>query len=229
MNFNFNSKPEYKLNSSLAKEMINLYGILVKLVLIERINMDNTVFGDFSHLKSNSSEIFDMMVLPENTENWDSGGFNLTPFGPINYDNISLFVHRDSINLENNKITGNLLVLPNNKIMEITHTEFSIPGVNNLFTYDDAKTILNLTCVPYSQKIVSELNPLDKLYEPKPESEDFEGLEKYFDELMNREDELRVETEINPSVTVIKENINEPDEVTKEVLQPELDDVWGRF
>ena len=28
--------------------MINLYGVMVKLVLIERINVDETVFGDYS-------------------------------------------------------------------------------------------------------------------------------------------------------------------------------------
>lgn len=236
MNFNFSNKPEYDLNSSLSKEMINLYGVMVKLVLIERINVDETVFGDFSHLKS-SGGIVDLPVLPEDTDNWDEGSFNMTAFGPINYENINLFVHMDYITIDINKIIGNLLVFPNNKIMEITYFDVTVPGINNLFTYKDSKSLIKLTCKPYNGKIVNELNPSDLIhtsgdFDDPVESEDFESLEKYFNELMKKEDDLFVETEVQESTQVVKPNKNptKPDVViNKPLIDNTVDDVWGRF
>lgn len=236
MNFNFSNKPEYDLNSSLSKEMINLYGLVVKLVLIERINVDETVFGDYSHLKS-SSNIIDLPVLPEDTDNWDEGSFNMTAFGPINYENINLFVHEDYITIDLNKIVGNLLVFPNNKVMEITYFDITVPGVNNLFTYKDTKTLIKLTCKPYNGKIVNELKPEDLIhasgdFNDPVESEDFESLEKYFDELMTKSEELHQETEVQESVQIAKPNSNptKPDVViNKSLVNNSVDDVWGRF
>ena len=51
MNFNFSQKPDYQLNTSLTEEMINLYGVLTKFLVIEQINKDDAVFGDYSHMK----------------------------------------------------------------------------------------------------------------------------------------------------------------------------------
>ena len=236
MNFNFSNKPEYNLNSSLSKEMINLYGVMVKLVLIERINVDETVFGDFSHLKSSGS-IVDLPVLPEDTDNWDEGSFNMTAFGPINYENINLFVHADYIPLELNEIIGNLLVFPNNKVMEITYFDITVPGINNLFTYKDTKNLIKLTCKPYNGKIINELNPSDLIhtsgeFNDPVESEDFESLEKYFNELMKKEDDLFVETEVQESAQIVKPNKNptKPDVIiNKPLIDNTVDDVWGRF
>lgn len=237
MNFNFSNKPEYDLNSSLSKEMINLYGVVLKLLIVERINLDSTVFGGYTHLKSNTQDIIDVPALPEESDGWDNSGFGLSDFGPLNFDNISLFIHMDYIRgvIDLNKITGNLLVFPNNKVMEITNTEFTVPGMNNLFTFNDSKTILKLSCKPYNQKLISELGSLDKLYDPtiteNPQDiEEFESLEKYFDELTNREDRLKVETEINPSMNTKKPNINEPDVIIeKPLVDNSIDDVWGKF
>lgn len=242
MNFNFSNKPEYDLNSSLSKEMINLYGVMVKLILIERINVDETVFGDFSHLKSsgNSGDIIDLPVLPEESDSWDDGGFNMTAFGPINYENISLFVHMDYITIDINKIIGNLLVFPNNKVMEITYFDVTVPGINNLFTYKDSKSLIKLTCKPYNGKLINELNPTDLIHDASHlddsdlvdpvESEDFESLEKYFNELMTKEDDLFVETEVKESSPVVKpSNSLKPDVVINKPLVDNTDDIWGRF
>lgn len=237
MNFNFSNKPEYDLNSSLSKEMINLYGVVLKLLIVERINLDSTVFGGYTHLKSNTQNIIEIPALPEESDGWGNSGFGLSDFGPLSFDNISLFIHMDYIRgvIDLNKITGNLLVFPNNKVMEITNTEFTVPGMNNLFTFNDSKTILKLSCKPYNQKLISELDSLDKLYDPtiteNPQDiEEFESLEKYFDELTNREDRLKVETEVNPSMDTKKSNINEPDDIIeKPLVDNSIDDVWGKF
>ena len=236
MNFNFSNKPEYSLNSSLSKEMINLYGVIVKLLIVQRINQDLSVFGDFTHLKSDSKKIFDLPVLPENTEDWDDGGFQMSAFGPLNFENISLFIHVDylkDLDIPLNKITGNLLVFPNNKIMEISHTEITVPGLNNLFTQTDTKTLIKVTCKPYNQKIISELDASDRMYsvetEDITEDPNFESLEKYFDELMDREDDLRQETEVLPSVGTVKPGPVEDEIIKKPVVDNSIDDAWGRF
>lgn len=69
MNFNYSKHPEYQLHTSLIEEAIKLYGILVKFLVTEKINKDDSVFGDYSHLKSDNSKIYDIYMLPDNTEN----------------------------------------------------------------------------------------------------------------------------------------------------------------
>lgn len=239
-NFNFSKAPEHDLNSSLAKEMINLYGIRVKFIIVDRINTDKSIFGDYSHLKSNATDTFDISVLPEDTENWDDSGYSLSAFGPINFENIVLFVHRDIFKdlLEIQKITGNLLVFPNNKIMEITDTESKVPGVNNLFTYQDAKTLLKLTCKPYDQKIINELDQDSLFYDSKPQvnpnpdynnDNPYESLDKYFEELMDNKEEFTQDVEVIPSVSTIKPGEKNDEEVKKPIIDKNIDDVWGNY
>ena len=236
MNFNYSKSPEYKLNSSLGKELINLYGIRVKILITEKINTDTTVFGDFSHMKSDSEKIFDLSVLPEDSDGWEDGGINLSPFGGFNNDNISLFVHNDYIKqiLKINEVVGNLVIFPNNKLMEITHVDPLVPGLNNLFTFDDVKSILKLTCKPYGRKIINELEPDDLMYHGKNEAiyneRDFESMEKYLEELMETTDNLTEETEIMESNDTVKKNDNTPDEIVKKpTIDNTEDSVWGKF
>ena len=59
MNFNTNSTPDYSLNSGMIKEMISLYGVLTKFLVTEKINKDETVFGDYSHMKTDEDEVYD--------------------------------------------------------------------------------------------------------------------------------------------------------------------------
>ena len=67
MNLNFSNQPEYDLNKSLIKEVIDTYGIKIKFLKTEKINIDN-VLGDFSHMKTDKDKIFEMFALPENSE-----------------------------------------------------------------------------------------------------------------------------------------------------------------
>ena len=57
MNFNFTHSNEYSLNNSLICECIKLYGIEAKLLKTEKINLDKEVFGDWSSIKTNSSDV----------------------------------------------------------------------------------------------------------------------------------------------------------------------------
>lgn len=235
MNFNFSRKPEYDLNNSMGKELINLYGISVKILIVEKINNDSTVFGDFSHLKSDSEKIFDLPVMPEESEGWEDEGINFSPFGVFNNENISLFVHNEYIKqiLKITDVVGNLLLFPNNKLMEITHIDPLVPGLNNLFTSADAKSILKLSCKPYNRKIIHELESEDLMYNAETEEDynegDFESLEKYFDELMQTTDDLYVETEIEETVNTVKPHDDVDELIKKPIIDSSIDRVWGEF
>lgn len=227
MNFNFSKKSEYTLNTSLAEEMINLYGVSVKFLVTEKINRDDFVFGDYSHLKTDSDKIYEMFMLPENSEDWDSSGYNLSQFGLTNFDNVSLFVAKSSFeDVDMKIITGNLLVFPNNKVMEITNTELTVPGVNNLFTYNDAKSVYKLTCKPYDFKLINELDSVDISVE---EDVSYDTLDNYFNELVSTKNSQDSESEIVASVQTV-EKLDGPDsKVQKPIIDNTEDSVFGGF
>lgn len=226
MNFNFAKHPEHNLHSSLIDELINLYGIMVKLVIVERVNEDKIVFGDFSHLLSDNTRTFEIPVLPENMDDFNRDEFRFSQFGLENYDTIDLFVHRQSIDniqgvehiIKNNgrytnprkpsivdldhHLVGNLLVLPSGKVMEISEQSVTTPGINNMFTYKNEKTVYRLTCVPYRSQLVSEVDSND-ISTIGSEVDEVEGmipslnLEDYFDELKNDEIDQDLEAEVH--------------------------------
>ena len=229
MNFNFSGQPEYSLNTSLIEETINLYGVLTKLLIVEKINVDENVFGDFSHLKTNNDDIHEMYMLPEISEDWDSGEFNMTGFGMSNFENIVLFVAKSNFDgiLPVQKITGNLIIFPNNKIMEITDTDATTPGVNNLFTQSDAKSVYKLTCKPYFAKLSTELSPTDISYEA---GDSYDTLDNYFEELVNIKTDQDEEAEITPQSTKVHKTDGDFDTKTEEAIVDKTeDDIWGKF
>lgn len=228
MNFNFTQNAEYTLNTSLVTEMINLYGVLTKFLIVERINLDDNVFGDFSHLKTNNEDIFEMYMIPENTEDWDNGGYNMLGMGLTNFENITLFVAKSNFDnvIELPQITGNLIIFPNNKIMEITDTDPVVPGVNNLFTFNDAKSVYKLTCKPYATKLTDELDTTDiSVTDEVP----YESLDHYFDELITVSDAQNIEAEVTEQVpTVVK--VGDTDTiVNKPIVNNDETDVFGNF
>jgi len=192
MNFNFSDAPEYDLHSSMIDEVINLYGIAVKFLIVSKINSDDLVFGDYSHLKTDSNKVYELFMLPEASDDWEASDVSFGQFGLSNFENVTLFVSKNLINETIpdiasgiNRITGNIIVLPNNKIMEITNVSWEVPGINNLFTQKDAKSVIKLSCKPYDNKLVSELDPIDISVEPDVP---YESLDNYFNELINVSD-----------------------------------------
>jgi len=224
MNFNLGKKADYKLHHNLTDELINLYGVNVKLLLTEQINKDDLVFGDYSHLKTDSKKTFEIMCLPENSESWDDIGINFSDFGLIQNENIRLFFSRKTIDkvfgdFDSGKgfsdILGNLIVLPNNKIMEITDIEFEVPGINNLFTQSDRKNVYKITLVSYNNKLIQEAP--DTKHNDN-DADNYESLEKYFQELADEEVQQDTAAEVTPD-----ENTG------KVVLDTTEDSVFGRF
>lgn len=236
-NYNFNNAPDYDLNASLIDEVINLYGVLVKFLRVQHLNKDDVVFKDYSSIKTNSDSIFEIYLMPENTENWDNGGFNYTQFGFTDMNNINMFCSKfslEAMNIDVKNINGNLVVLPNNKIMEITNYDFCTPGVNNLFTFNNAKSVYKLTLVPYNVKINDELDVVDIMHKDTEDlgEVNYNTLDKYFDELINIKNEQDFETEIKDTVQVVQKTgslSNIDIVVNKPIINKEEDDVFGNF
>lgn len=232
MNFNFSKQPEYQLNTSLIEEVIKLYGILVKFLVTEKINEDKTVFGDYSHMKSDNNKIYDIYMLPEASEDWDVGGYGMSQFGLMSLENIVLFAAKSSFdpnpdNIEDqHEILGNLIVLPNNRVMEITNVEITTPGVNNLFTYNDAKSVYALTCKPYDFKLINELDNVDISVEP---TIPYETLDVYFQELIGVKDVQDESAQVTPEVTTIDKTTAFDTKVKKPIIDKSEDDVFGGF
>lgn len=231
-NYNINAAPEYDLNTDLIDECINLYGVPTKFLVVQKLNSDDIVFGDYSSIKTDNSKIFDVYMMPENSDSWDSGGYNFSEFSLINTDSTTVFVSKNSvqniIELEFKELYGNLVVMPNNKIMEVTDVQFEVPGVNNLFTYNNAKSVYKLTLKPYAAKLTDEINTADISVD---ENVDYSTLENYFDELLDIKTTQDNEMEILPAVDVIKKEIGvQIDSVQRKPrVSNEEDSVFGEF
>ncbi len=229
-NFNTNESAEYDLNTELIDECINLYGVQTKFLVVQKLNSDDTIFGDYSSIKTDNSKIFDVFMMPENSDSWDSGGYNFSEFGMLNNDSCTVFVSKNSvqniIELDFKELYGNLVVMPNNKIMEVTDVQFEVPGVNNLFTYSNSKSVYKLTLKPYSAKLTDEINQNDVI---NNDNDDYTSLDNYFDELLDIKIAQDTEMEINPSQITIKK---EPD-IDIVVQKPKVsrleDSVFGEF
>lgn len=232
MGFNFNSQPEYRLNTSLAEEMINLYGVETKFIIAERINRDDNVFGDYSHLKTDSEKVFLINMLPENSEDWDQGEYDMSAFGLVNTESVVLFVAKSSfeniadLSGKGDKIIGNLITFPNNKTMEITDVDATVPGINNLFTYNDAKSVYKLTCKPYDFKLIHEVEQEDISYDGEAEHE---TLDQYFDELIDNKNEVDNEANVKPQVKSVDTSTPLDQKVDNPIIDNTEKDVWGNF
>lgn len=228
MNFNFNAAPEYTLNTNMIKEVINLYGVLVKLLITTRINKDDNVFGDYSHLKSDSNKIYDIHMLPEVSEDWDNGEFAFNPFGLVNTESVNLFVSTTDLTTAGvtDSMLGSLVVMPNNKIMEITNLSYEQPGINNLFVYPDAKSVAKLTCKPYDYKLINEIDNVDASVDPLVP---YDTLDNYFAELIDQTTQQNTGAEVTPSVETIVKTGTVDTRVQKPIIDKTEDDVFGNF
>jgi hypothetical protein len=237
MNFNITSKPDYSLQARHTHEIINLYGVQTKLLLTEKVNYDATVFGDYQSVKTNKEDTFLVPMMPETSEEYDNIGINFSEFGMMNVESINMFVSRKTVDKvfedifekENTtedefntdplspvkKLQSNLVILPNNRVMEITDVEFMVPGINNLFTEQDIKNVYKLTMKTYDVKLTDDLESIND--EDTETIGSYKELDSYFDELTNNHNIIDEEA---------KEQI---DEDTEKVVVAPADDVFGRF
>lgn len=233
MNFNITQQPDYDLQGSMTAELINLYGVLTKLLLTEKVKYDSTVFGDFQSIKVKKGEVYELYMMPEQSESFENIDTGFSDFGMLNVESIHMFVSResiddifgvtpehnepgrtDNINSPIKKLQSNLVILPNNRVMEITNVDFMVPGVNNLFTEPDIKNVYELVMKNYDRKLSDDITDM-KNEEVQPGS--YEELDSYFDELIQND------TKIEKEATEILDN-----DTNKTVIAP-ADSVFGRF
>ena len=143
----------------------------------------------------------------------------------LNLESINLFFSRKTINkifvdIDSGKgfedILGNILVLPNNRIVEITNIEFEVPGINNLFTNNDQKNVYKFSCKTYDNKLVNEVQASD--ISAPGETTDYTQLDDYFSELTN----IEIAQDIEAESTL-------DDTTGKVIVDNSTDGVFGRF
>ena len=236
MNLNFYNSPEYDLNKSLITEMISMYGVQVKFVKVKKIKEDN-LFKDYQHLVADKNDIIEMYALPENSDSFDSNGYQFSSFGFTDLNNLSVFISVESFgDIQFKDILGNLIVLPSNKILEITDVTFQVPGINNDFVNNNSRTVYKLTLTPYEFKLTDNLSEIQKPSDDlSPLDTPPKSLDDYFEELMKEKEDLETELEVKDSQTVSKEtnlvdSFERPiDEKVKSQKNVTTDDVWGSF
>jgi hypothetical protein len=220
MNFNLGNTPEYSLNASMIDELINLYGLLVKFLVVQKINRDLEVFGDYSHIKTDNNNAFDIYALPETSESMDNINYAFTQFGYSSTASMAFFISRKTIekiypdvytSKGVNDIIGNLIILPSGGIVEITDCQLETPGSSNLFPTADNKNVYKLVCNTYYQKPQNEIDPVTA------SGDNFVTLENYFDELIQGNEDI----DTAAAVTKIPQ--------TTKVIVPSVDSVFGRF
>jgi len=161
-NLNISRKKEYSLNEQNIDEVISIYGILCKYLYTEKINVDSTVFRDFSHLKI-GTDFEELYLLPEDTENWE-GDVSYNLFGFHNQWTQQLFISRASMfklfpefmTEGRHELVNSLIVTPSGTLLEITHVESFGVGINNLWGYADQPTSYKLTVKIYDHNISDE-------------------------------------------------------------------------
>lgn len=236
MNLNFYNSPEYDLNRSLITEMISMYGVQVKFVKVKKINED-ALFKDYQHLVADKKDIIEMYALPENSESFDTSAYQFNAFGFTDFNNLSVYISVESFGeIKFKEIIGNLIVLPSNKILEITDVTFQVPGINNDFVNNNSRTVYKLTLTPYEFKLTDKLSDIQETDEEiSPLDFSPKSLDNYFDELMKEKEDLEIELEVKDSQTVSREtnlvdDFERPiDEKIKSQRNVTTDDVWGSF
>ena len=147
-NLNNNSN-EYQLFKDQTAEVIDMYGLGIQYVKSENQNIDK-IFGEFTHKKlTHDGVLNNIMVLPENSEDFDMLGNTFSKFGFIQTEMFNCYISSNTaekIGYENFRVeaVGDIIVLPNNKKFEITFVEHEVQGNNNMFPYSNQKNVYML-------------------------------------------------------------------------------------
>jgi hypothetical protein len=170
MSFNLNksNKPDFELTKRNIAEMINIYGVESNFVFTNKMNKD-FVLKDFSHFVANQKP-FEIYLLPEDTSNWSSD-MSWDMWGLNNLRTISFFMSSDTYNKISDKffineegtIINSLLIMPNGSVLEISDVDYDFEGGNNLFLYNDNKSVYKITTRIYNHSKQDEINIEDDL------------------------------------------------------------------
>lgn len=245
-NLNFTHKNEYSLHNNIISEAISLYGVQCKLIITFKQNIDFTVFGDWSNIKTNGLNIFDIDVLPADQSDIERQEYQFTEFG-LNYlYSNEVFISSKSlaklgINLE--ALYSALIVFPSNQVMEITDVDFKVPGVNNLWAYTDLKSVIKLTLNSYQFKLHDDIQDKDlvntlEVEGDSPEKieenieisdENFKVLDNYFESILNTKTDQDIESEVRDVTVDVDKDIKEDkdDGVLRPIVDNSEQDPFG--
>ena len=252
-NLNFTHKNEYSLHNNIISEAISLYGVQCKLIITFKQNIDFTVFGDWSNIKTNGQNIFDIDVLPSDQSDIERQEYQFTEFG-LNYlYSNEVFISSKSlaklgINLE--ALYSALIVFPSNQVMEITDVDFKVPGVNNLWAYTDLKSVIKLTLNSYQFKLHDNIQDKDLVNTLEVEvsdsvslvespekieenieisDENFKVLDNYFESILNTKTDQDIESEVRDVTVDVDKNIKEDkdDGVLRPIVDNSEQDPFG--
>lgn len=234
LNLNYTHKNEINLNAKLIDECIRMYGVECKLVLVDKANIDPTVFGDWSNFSAEYADTFLIHLLPENGDDLDRT-YSFGDFGFNDFSTSTVFmsaIEFNSCKLDIKTLQSSLVIFPSNRVLEITDVEHQVPGINHLWSYSDAKSAYKLTLRTYEFKLHDDIggkamfttdlkefvdieNPENELNE---KIQEYDSLDNYFETLVNEKDNLEYESEIKESTIVNPENIEKPNEVTRKPI-----------
>jgi hypothetical protein len=232
MNFNIGTghDNEYELFRSQTQEIISLYGIYIKYLIVNKINKD-IIFGEHSHIKVDNEQVHEMYMLPEETETWSGGGDLFSKFGLQNLDTLNFFIgvedmekiHPNIVNREGKGwdfIIGNLIVLPNNKIMEVTNFEPEVEGNNNLFPYDLKKNVYKITCKSYIANRDDYSKADDISDSTEFDYEDFGNLESIFSDEEEKTEQITTSSE----APILADEVIYPNTVRQKPIRSKSDE-----
>ena len=223
---------EYELFRSTTEEVINMYGIKLVYMITKKVNQDE-IFGEHSHIKIDNDKMFELYAKPEETETWGGEGDLFSKFGLQNLDAMSFYisrtdmenihpeiVERDGSASVENMPHGNLIKLPNNKIMEVTDMKLQSDtfGNNNVFTSDRQKNVYKLTAKTYFFNH-DDLSDASGISESEHfEYEDFGNLESIFSD----EEEQRDNVTHRSEDKVLEDEVIYPSEVRKKPIRDKV-------
>lgn len=228
INLNFTHKAEYSLHNNLIAEAISIYGVPCKLIITLKQNIDFTVFGDWSNVKTNGTNIFDIYVLPADQSDLEREEYQFSDFG-LNYlySNEVFISSKDlaklGLNLE--ALYSALLVFPSNQVMEVTDVDFKVPGVNNLWAYTDLKSVIKLTLNTYQFKLHDNIEDKDVINtmenkgdspeeieeDIEAEKENYKVLDNYFETLLNVKSSQDIDSEVLDCTVSVDQKSGIPD------------------
>lgn len=175
MNFNLSTRPEYNLIGACTTEVIDLYGVKCKLALVEKVNVSSIV-SEWASIKTDGSKVFDVCIMPQTPDMFDTMDYQFNSFGFLPADNMTAYISAAVLDpiTPFKKAIGNLIVLPSNKVMEITDVNPLTEHAGNLYAYGDRKLVYQLRLVPYEFKIHDNITDKHLIGELKVEDKEAE-------------------------------------------------------
>jgi len=222
-----NIQSEYNLYSEQTEELIDIYGLTVKYVKSDNQNLDE-IFGEYSHKKLNQNDVYEVNVMPENSENFDVLGNTFSKFGFTQTETFNCYIHKNQIKKFNyddvrSQCVGDIIILPNNKKFEITFVEHEVQGLNNMFTYSNEKNVymFKAKLYNYNGDIKEKSNEIE---EDKLQEFNFTKLDEIFnvndDNTSSNENQKEIIKKSKRSKNIKKES---------EKIKLETNDVFGEW